>query len=191
MPPTMGREIRMVPPNWQHPEIKDDYGRLRLQPMYDQDFASAKAEWLEGLRAWDAGENDDREKYKHDDGRPYEYWEWHGNPPCPAYYRPWKDEEATWYQVWETVSEGTPVTPPFATQQELADYLAENGDEWDQSRSLDPHACKLFGITPGKPGWGKVRAEKFVFGGGWAPSFVVSGGQMMSGVEFVTQTADP
>jgi hypothetical protein len=26
-----------------------------------------------------------------------------------------KGKEATWFQAWETVTEGTPVTPPFAT----------------------------------------------------------------------------
>jgi hypothetical protein len=48
-------------------------------------------------------------------------------PPDPAYYRPWKDDEATWYQVWETESEGTPISPPFATREELVEYLVNNG----------------------------------------------------------------
>jgi hypothetical protein len=26
-----------------------------------------------------------------------------------------RDKEATWFQAWKTVTEGTPVTPPFAT----------------------------------------------------------------------------
>lgn len=51
-----------------------------------------------------------------------------GGPPQRACYCPWKPEDATWLQVWETVSEGTPVTPPFATRQELVDYLVQHGD---------------------------------------------------------------
>jgi hypothetical protein len=181
----MGREIRKVPANWQHPKSQEYPDRM--QSMFDENYSDARAEWLEGLRAWEAGEDKDREAYKNDDGTYMDYWEWSGAPPTRAYYRPWNDDEATWFQLWETVSEGTPVTPPFATQQELADYLAVNGDEWDQSCCNDPHSCALFGLTPGKPGWGKEQAEKFVFGAGWAPSMVITGGRLMSGVEAVTQ----
>ncbi len=73
------------------------------------------------------------------------------------------------------MSEGTPVSPPFATEDELIDYLAKNGDEWDQKRGDRP--------------WGRQQAERFVRGGGWAPSFAVVDGQMMSGVEAVTQNS--
>ena len=31
------------------------------------------------------------------------------------------------WQVWETVSGGSPVTPVFASAEELIDYLVENG----------------------------------------------------------------
>lgn len=184
----MGREIRKVPPNWDHPK-SDEYPD-RLKPMHDQSYEGARSEWLEGLRAWDAGEDKDREKFKQDDGSYYDYWEWNGNPPDREHYRPWKDEDATWFQLWETVSEGTPVSPPFATRQELADHLAMNGDAWDQSRCTDPHTCRLFGLTPGKPGWGKKKAESFVFGSGWAPSLVMDNGRLMDGVTAVTQMAD-
>lgn len=180
----MGREIRQVPSNWQHP-MSEEYPD-RKQPMYDQSYDEARAEWVEGLRAWNAGEDKRREEYKNDDGSYMDYWIWYGQPPEREYYRPWKDDEATWFQLWETVSEGTPVTPPFATKQELADYLAANGDEWDQKRCLDPHSCRLFGLTLGKPGWGKEKAERFVFGSGWAPSMVVADGKVMDGVTAVT-----
>lgn len=163
----MGREIRKVPPNWDHP--KDANYPDRLKPMYDKTYESARRTWLDGLAAWEAGKDKDRETFRHDDGTPYEYWEWNGNPPDRDSYRPWRDEDATWFQLWETVSEGTPVSPPFATKQELADHLAEHGDFWD-------HA-----------GWGKKRAEAFVMGDGWAPTMVVSDGVVMTGVEFVTK----
>jgi hypothetical protein len=185
----MGREIRRVPPNWQHPK-SEEYPD-RDQAMYDRRFDDAAAEWREGLRKWEAGEDDAREEYKNDDGTYQEYWEWHGNPPERAYYRPWRDEEATWYQLWQTVSEGTPVSPPFATKEELAEYLAKNGDTWDQDRCKDPRACQTFGLTPGKPGWGKEVAYNFVMGDGWAPSMVISDGKFMSGVEFVATHQKP
>jgi hypothetical protein len=78
-------------------------------------------------------------------------------PPNPDSYRPKFQTEPTWYQVYETVSEGTPVTPPFATKEELVNYLVEHGDFWDQRR--------------GHGGWSRENAERFV-GAGWAPSLV-------------------
>lgn len=173
----------MVPPNWTHP-MMDEYPN-RKQPMYDQEFNQRLAEWLEDFDRIRSGNMTDIERECYPRGLA----DWmldEGQPPDPKYFRPWADGDATWFQLWETVSEGTPVSPPFATKQELADYLAANGDEWDQSRSHDPHTSSLFGITPGKPGWGKERAQRFVFGDGWAPSLVTDNGRIMSGVEFVT-----
>ena len=156
----MGREVRRVPPNWNHPR-KMYLSGLGYQPMFDETFAAATARWNEGQRKWDAGEDPSREQYKNDDGSFQTYAEWHGDAPDdPAYYRPWEDHEATWFQLWETVSEGSPVTPPFATKEELVTYLAEHGDEWDEKR--------------GNPGWGHERAKAFVEAG-WAPSFVMAG----------------
>jgi len=144
----MGREIRMVPPNWEHP--KSEQHPDQLQTMYNKTYAHAREEWLNGLAAHKPEEHDGED-----------YWEYEGPPPEREYYRPYSDEEATWFQLWETVSEGTPVSPPFATKEELAQHLAKYGDEWDQSR--------------GKGGWGIERARAFVEDG-WAPSFVLQNG---------------
>ena len=155
----MGREIRRVPPNWEHPKVShyDTTGRKRgdYQPMYDEPFAPAMREWFKKWEAWERGE------------RPEEaencatFWEWSGKPPDPEYYRPdWSEQEATWYQVYETVSEGTPVTPPFSTLLELIAYLVQHGDFWDQER--------------GDGGWSREAAEQFAQMT-WAPSLVISG----------------
>ena len=157
----MGREIRKVPPNWQHP-VKETYDPFRRetvqrkQPMYDRTFDDAAAEWKSELAKWEAGERPDYfDPADYPNG--IEYWEWDSRPPDREYYRPWADADAKWFQVWETVSEGTPVTPPFATQAELIDYLVQHGDEWDQKR--------------GNGGWNRAAAERFV-AGGWAPSLI-------------------
>jgi hypothetical protein len=167
----MGREIRKVPPHWEHPVTQDTYGRDRKQPMYDEQFEDRFAQWLADCDRIRAGDLTDIERECYPRGL-VDWLSDEGQPIDPAYYRPWREDEATWVQLWETVSEGTPVSPPFATKQELAAWLAENGDEWDQDRCRDPHTCRLFGLPPGKPGWGKERAERFVFGAGWAPSLV-------------------
>lgn len=170
----MGREIRMVPPNWQHP--KNDRGHE--QPMHDQNFADEFARWLADFDRIRVGNLTalERECYAEPGMNPLAEWlRDEGSPPDPAYYRPWSDEEATWFQVWETVSEGTPVTPPFATREELVDYLVKNGDFWDQK-------C-------GHGGYSREQAEAFV-NAGWAPSMVTRGGQMATGIAIPAMLAD-
>ena len=145
----MGREIRRVPPNWEHP--KDSKGNFKS--MYDEDFDAALTEWLEGYKLWKKGEHPDQQKEYYDKGDPY--WEWNGAPPDPDYYRPKWEQEPTWYQVYETVSEGTPVSPPFATKEELVNSLVQHGDFWDQRR--------------GDGTWSREAAEQFVERE-WSPS---------------------
>lgn len=86
----------------------------------------------------------------------YEAWEKTGPPAGEG------------WQLWETVSEGSPITPVFPTAEGLADWLA-NSTAW---------------------GANETRYEqwlKFLTGPGWAPSLVMQGGQVMSGVEAVTK----
>ena len=74
--------------------------------------------------------------------------------------------EGDWWQVWETVSEGSPISPPFATPEELARHMATTRWGADQGTSYEQ--------------W-----LKFIKGPGWAPSMVISGGVIRSGVEAV------
>lgn len=172
----MGRELRMVPPNWNHPVVTRSYGNEDFQPMFDRNYKDACDEWKEGFAKWEAGERP--EWYTSTDS---EYWEYAGNPPEREYYRPWNDEDATWFQVWETVSEGTPVTPPFATKEELIEYLVANGDFWDQSRRHDRAMGRdiIMNCDP----WTRKQAEAFVNGPGWAPSMIADSKGLRSGVE--------
>lgn len=159
----MGREIRRVPPNWEHP--CNDAGDYRA--MYDQHYPQAAEEWVHNFLLWQKGEHPSQ-KSKWASEEKY-YWEYEGNPPDKESYLPEFTEEPTWYQVYQTVSEGTPVSPPFATKEELVDYLVENGDFWDQRR--------------GNGGYSRKAAEAFVEME-WAPSFIVTVGEgLRSGVE--------
>lgn len=130
-----------------------------LQPMYDESYQEARDAWLEGLK------NHDVEKTGCD------YWEWEGNPPERAYYRPYDKAAASWFQVYETVSEGIPVSPAFATQEELIDYLVEHGDFWDQSE--------------GRGGYTRSQAERFVKGVGSVPSMIIGNEGVKMGIEAV------
>ena len=163
----MGREIRMVPPNWDHPQRDPEYDTYRhggLQPMHDENYADAKRKWIDGLMQWEAGTYPGQATFAS-----CEWWDYSGDPPVAAYYRPWKDNEATWFQVWETVSEGTPVTPPFATKEELVDYLVTKGDFWQESAIKKGWER----ARPGYPGYSREAAEAFVLGDGYAPTMVV------------------
>lgn len=157
----MGREIRRVPPNWQHP--RDERGNYI--PMFDQEFHAAAEEWLVECIAWRDGTHEDLRAFPSAKTEfPY-YWQWAGEPPDPEAYRPAYAEPATWWQVYETVSEGTPVTPAFATKEELIECLVADGDGWDRPVSRE-------------------AATKFVESGS-APSMVIGPQGIKTGVEAV------
>ena len=103
----MGREVRRVPANWEHP--KDSRGNF--QPLYDN-YQTALQEFQ-----------------KHVDERglrdALEYWG--GGPVSYKYMLPdVSDDERTHYMMYEDTSEGTPISPAFATPEELAQWLADN-----------------------------------------------------------------
>jgi hypothetical protein len=160
----MGREIRRVPADWDHP--KNDDGSFH--PLYDEYYGKKCEEWYaECIKAGG--------KHVTDEGEVYWFHDWDGNPPNKEYYRDrdWTAEEATHIQMYETVSEGTPVSPVFATKQELVGYLCEHGDFWDQKRRNDKSRPFDFGM-PCDP-WTRQNAEHFV-NSEWACSGIIANG---------------
>lgn len=140
----MGREIRKVSAIWEHPSRDGQF-----IPLFDRDFETEAREWIDNCVAWDNGTHQifkDHPEYKNDYPS---YWQYDGGPPDEKFYRPkWDEKERTHYQMYETVSEGTPVTPHFASKEELVDYLVKYGDFGDQKR--------------GQGGWDRKNAESFV-----------------------------
>lgn len=125
----MGRDIRRVPANWQHP--KDENGRYI--PLLDGSFKDELAKWEEGNKKWQAGL---RESWISDEKwiplveneLNMTYSEWAGNKPEEEDYMPyWSEEEKTHIQLYETTSEGTPKTPVFAADdfEKLCEYAAK------------------------------------------------------------------
>ncbi len=154
----MGREIRKVPFTYEHPFD----GRGHKHPQFDECYEDALADWEKELFNFNQNPPEGSE------GHTFE--EWHGADPDPAYYRPkWTDEERNAWRVYETVSEGTPVSPAFKDKAELVDYLVANGDEYDQHRRGDPGRLNKQGNEP----WSREHAEHFVKAG-WQPSFIVN-----------------
>ena len=136
----MGREIRRVPKGWKHP--KNEQGHYR--PMYDKDYETAITEWIENHNLWMTGEHPDQKKYPEDTKGEY-YADWNGDAPEIAYYRPkWTEEERTCFQVYETVSEGTPVTPVFETEEALIEHLVRHGDDWSEGKGFSREGAEAF-----------------------------------------------
>ena len=102
----MGREVRKVPPDWEHPKGATGYDK----PLHD------------GLNK-DIAEFEQLQKEK---GTRYAL-DWFGGGPNPDDYMPdWPEEERTHLQMYEDCSEGTPISPVMETPEELARWLADN-----------------------------------------------------------------
>lgn len=163
----MGREVRRVPADWEHPKRQDDM--RDFQPMFDRPFAPAAKEWKENFLAWESGHNASMNRPRGEKDTE-ECWEYYGNPPDRDYYRPdWPEETRTHYQMYETTSEGTPISPVMETPEELARWLVDN------------NASAFAGYTASYEGW--LRVAK----GGYACTAVSSDGEMESGVEALTE----
>lgn len=161
----MGREIRRVPANWEHPRYTEETATGREQigqcvPLKD-DYERKLAEFAKDIEKMGLG-------------KAIDYW---GGGPCSEDYVDYGGRERTWWQVYQTVSEGTPVTPPFATPEELVEYLVKNGDFSDQHRLAEGYQG-----AARSGGWPRASAEAFVKVG-WAPSGVIMRGKFYNNAD--------
>lgn len=132
----MGRELRMVPANWEHP--RDEHGYIPLMP--GEWFASVHKEWLESDQDY--------------------------NEPTADEFMPnWATEQRTHFMMYEDTSEGTPLSPAFATAEELARWLA------------DTNASAFADMTATYDQWLRTINR------GFAVSMVIENGVTRSGVE--------
>lgn len=165
----MGREVRRVPKDWVHPLNE----RFRHKPLLDGSFKKALAEHLLAKQKWDEGLVDNWNggwKPKPEEAlKCASYEEWAGDAPREADYMPdWPEEQRTHLQMYETCTEGTPISPVMATPEELAHWLADN------------KASAFADMTATYEQWlATIKA-------GWAVSAVIEHGQMKSGVEVST-----
>lgn len=92
-----------------------------------------------------------------------------------ADYDAWEREEppqGEGYQVWETVSEGSPISPVFDTPEGLAAWMTRNPWGSDDGTTYEQWLA-------------------FIRGPGWAPSFISDGsGTLRPGVAMVTEVPD-
>jgi hypothetical protein len=94
----MSRELRRVPPYWQHPKRSTRQGE-RYVSLYDSiDIPSHR----------EASETGERGDFNAND-----------------YMPDWPSSERTHFQMYETTSEGTPISPIFADVETLCRWLAD------------------------------------------------------------------
>lgn len=173
----MGREVRRVPANWQHPKAWNDYrGQDEYVPLNEGDYCGGyevqAAQWDEGYAKWQQGlcrSYGDGAEWEPIDPkyRGTRYTDYAGARPSPDDFMPnWPAEQRTHYMMYEDTSEGTPISPAFETPEELARWLVDN--------RVSAFADELASYE----GWLAVAK------GGFAPSVVVSGRRQINGVDF-------
>lgn len=140
----MGREIRRVHKDWQHP-VKDDGTYI---PLF-QGFNERLSNWNEEKTKWDEGfKSDFNGGYteKGIDELNMSYEKWNGEKPVKEDFMPdWDEHELTHIQLYENTSEGTPKSPVFLASEfeELCEYASKN--------------CSTFaGRTASKEDWMKM-----------------------------------
>ena len=145
----MSREIRRVPIDWEHPKhsqfYKDFRGGDYYQPMFDGNYDEEAKKWI----------NDFLDFLKEHPPESGEYfWECECSPPDEMYYRnkyygtEFKSEP-THYQIYETVSEGTPVSPKFATEDEMLQWLMEQGHSEKAAKRFIEEGSVMSGLLVG------------------------------------------
>lgn len=114
----MGRAVRRVPADWEHPRNE----RGHYIPMHTK-FLYTDDEIKEGIE--DGWLDADKPNY--------------GIDLMPT----WTPEEATQYQLYETTSEGTPISPIFDNLDDLCEWAAKHATTFasfkataDQWRSM-------------------------------------------------------
>ena len=109
----MSREVRRVPLDWRHPVEPNPHWRLQQAGRWRrgdlEPTLHGPEEMFTPLLGGARDEDEDEADYMPDFG----------------------DADLGWC-LYETVSEGTPVTPVFATAEALIEHLCTVGQDWDQ-----------------------------------------------------------
>jgi hypothetical protein len=126
-------EIRKVSKDWKHP--RDENGRFI--PLFGCSYSKCCAEWDEEKEMWDTGfvllyspTGPHVRTYKPKEENlcslTFEERQGWGRPIQEEYMPEREPEEKTHFQMYETVSLGTPISPIKETQEELEERLIEN-----------------------------------------------------------------
>ena len=140
----MIREMRMVSEDWKHP--KNDKGKY--EPLQSVENWLSSGRYYQEYPENYVGERQDIDFFNLKDYMPL----------TPL-------EERPLLMMYETCTDGTPISPAFKTPEELAHWLADNG------------ASSFGSMTATYEQWLSTCKA------GWAPSAVIKNGVLKSGVE--------
>lgn len=151
----MGREIRRVPVDWEHP--RDHRGHHI--PLRDHELIIASHAPMD-VAQWRSVRSKSFDEYKalYQAEYPEDYEEIYGGdrPMTPDEFMPfWSDDEATGWCMYETVSEGTPVTPVFPDPESLHAHLVEQGNTPEQAAQF----IRLGSAPTFAMGGGQIRMD--------------------------------
>lgn len=123
-------EIRYVPPGWEHPRNKSG----RFIPLWDGALLKSETEdWDLGARRWEEGfrTGNGLEWVPHPPGDDGDYEDWVGRarPNRKDYTPVFPEGTATQVMLYENITEGTPLSPGFASLPDLAEWLAQADPE--------------------------------------------------------------
>ena len=150
----MGREIRRVPEGWEHP-TETRFGRGDgFKPLHGDDYEAAARDWWERAKRWIEGATEDQEEYQRDShasGEHRWYWDWDRPPPSRDDYVDYQGKPCTHFQIYETVTEGTPCSPVFATIEDLVEWMVQpidspynRGADWQCMQGKTREAAEAF-----------------------------------------------
>lgn len=126
----MSREVRKVAVDWQHPKLDD---KLFVPLMDGAKYFTDLRLYEENSRMWERGMVRDPENKQEWITRGEAgictscFYEYYGSQPKLEDYAPlWSPEEATHFMLYESITRGTPLSPAFATEEQLAVWCVEN-----------------------------------------------------------------
>lgn len=118
----MSREVRMVPKDWQHP--KNGYDNFDPLFAYNENLEEEQKEWDKKKSDWDSGIYP---TYADDESKELNFENWEGERPNRNNDMPKFDSGTdTYYMMYETTTEGTPISPAFETPELLARWLSDS-----------------------------------------------------------------
>lgn len=166
----MGRELRMVPKDWEHPK---DTNNVYI-PLFEGSYKAKVSQWDKEAEMWGKGKQRKFDEDGDEDGwvdiedkyKTMPYKDWNSKRPEEKDYMPdWNPEERTHLMMYESATEGTPISPVCETPEQLAHWLCN-------------HAASAFaGNTATYEQWMSTIKS------GWAPSAMrLPSGELISGV---------
>lgn len=160
----MSREVRRVPADWKHPR---ESGRSNMhRPLFEGPWEARAEQWDKDAALFARGLDSQGDPLPVD-MKATTFAEWDGDRPEQRDYMPtWTDAEKTHWQMYETTTEGTPISPVCDSPENLARWLADN------------NASTFASATTDYDTWLRMIGHGQSVG-----SCLIIGGQMISGVD--------